>query len=483
MAYLMEDSGVTKFIKGIPIDLPNWAWYVYQTGESGKKALEELSKPDTKWQVLVEPVSVNYLYTNDTFTNNTTNSIKPSMTWEAGSPMPEGATNSNGWTPEIYLATAYKLIYESNRVGGEGGGTYTYKFYNTQLPYSLCLDHEIDMPAWTGAISMGTNHLDGVPAGSIHRIPNYSDISGQGVSIASIDVTGFSLPPIHTYWEPNGTPGNTEPPSDDNGTSGECVIKKLYYTQIIASDGTILTEATDYHHFEQSGTTNYISIDTEEDYEIEGWKTSDSSSSLTTKEQFTSISASRNGSSSETITLDAATGEKYLYVLLKKTEIDDTPHEDYDFRLEQSQITKRVTFLEGMGPANTPDLITHNFTWTAPAPTQTSCTANGGKGHHLKCDKEFDTEGVPGVRHNHADHSDEISYYACGYTYSCAARCKKPHEHHTHDDSCIRYKKLTCTTPICKSGCKIKHTHHFAHTDSRCYTVCTKVWDVVPVKR
>lgn len=353
--------------------------------------------------------------------------------------------------------------YNNKGISGLEGSTVNWKWFQATAGSMILKEDEAGIVVPTGNTMIG----------SITSSEAATQTNGYGIII-----THISAPPIHTFG--GGTPGNTETPDPSYPTTGDCTIKKLYYTQIISSDGTILTEATDYHHFEQSGTTNYISIDTEEDYEIEGWKTSDSSSSLTTKEQFTSISASRNGSSSETITLDETTGEKYLYVLLKKTEIDDTPHEDYDFRLEQSQITKRVTFLEGMGPANTPDLITHNFTWTAPAPTITSCTAHGGYGHHLKCDKVWDVAPVEGVPHNHASHSDEISYYACGYTYSCSAGCTKSHTHHTHSDSCIGYKKLTHTT-LCPSGCTTRHTHHFSHTDS-CYTVCNKVWDVAPVE-
>lgn len=351
--------------------------------------------------------------------------------------------------------------YNTKGISGLEGSTLNWKWFQATAGSMILKEDEAGIVVPTGNTTIGS-----ITSSEASTITN-----GYGIII-----THISAPPIHTFG--GSTPGNTETPDPNYPTTGDCTIKKLYYTQKISSDGTIIEEATDYFSYTQTETTNYISIDNEEGYEIEGWKTSDSSSSLTTKEQFTSISASRNGSSSETITLDADTGEKYLYVLLKKTEIDDTPHEDYDFRLEQSQITKRVTFLEGMGPANTPDLITHNFTWTAPAPSQTSCTAHGGKGHHLDCDTEFDTEGVPGVPHNHADHSDEISYYKCPYTYSCAAGCKKPHKHHTHDDGCIGYKKLTHTT-LCPSGCTTRHTHHFSHTDS-CYTVCNKVWDVAP---
>lgn len=415
MAYLMEDSGLTKMIKGNPVDLPNWAYFVYISG-GGISALEQLAKPDTKWSVIVEPVSVNYMYTNNTFANDTVDAT--GMQWAAGSPMPAGATNEDGWSPIAYIGTGYRLIDVSNNVTGQvGGGTYTYKLYNKQLPFSLCLAEDIEIASYIGGMEGAKETYTGLTS-SVHRIGSAREIGSEGIAMASIDITGFSLPPIHTFDGTN-TPGNTEPPSDDNGTSGECTIKKLYYTQEIASDGTILTEATDYHHFTQSGTTNYISIDTEEDYEIEGWKTSSSDRTFTQKSHYDGISpVKHSGASSEIITLDETTGEKYLYVLYKKTEVNPNPPDPWDFQLKQSQITKRVTFLESSGPANTSSLVAHAFTWTAPAPSKTSCTSHGGNGHHLNCTKVWDEEpraasgtpgtpgydaGSSGVAHSHSD--------------------------------------------------------------------------------
>lgn len=268
----------------------------------------------------------------------------------------------------------------------------------------------------------------GVPAASrAGSEATVDEIKSSGWNFAVIKV---QVPPIHTYWEANGTPGDTEPPSDDNGTSGDCTIKKLYYTQEIASDGTILEEATDYHWFEQTGTTAYISIDAEEGYEIDGWKASSANRSLRQKSDYAAVHPIiHSGDSAQEILLDKDNGEKYLYILYKKTEIEENPPTDYDFRLEQSQITKRVTFLEGAGPANTPSLVAHAFTWTAPAPSKTSCTAHGGNGHHLNCSKTWDTEPVAGVAHTH--------------TPSCPADCNKEWDTapvagvaHSHGDSC-----------------------------------------------
>lgn len=241
----------------------------------------------------------------------------------------------------------------------------------------------------------------GVPAASrAGSEATVDEIKSSGWNFAVIKV---QVPPIHTYWEANGTPGDTEPPSDDNGTSGPCVIRKLYYTEKIASDGTIIEAATDYHWFERTGTTAYISIDTEEGYEIEGWKASSANRSLRQKSDYAAVHPIiHSGDSAQEILLDKDNGEKYLYIIYKKTEIEENPPQEWDFRLEQSQITKRVTFLEGNGPANTPSLITHNFTWTAPAPSITSCQSHGGNGHHLNCSTVWDEEpraasGTPGT--------------------------------------------------------------------------------------
>lgn len=415
MAYLMEDSGAKLNIKGVLQPLPNWAYFVFISG-GGTRALEQLAKPDTKWSAIVEPVSVNYMYTNNTFANDTIDATK--MEWKAGSPMPAGATNEDGWSPIAYIGTGYRLIDVSdNAAGQEGGGRYTYKLYNKQLPFSLCLSEDIEVASYVGGGFGAKATYKGLTS-SVYRIGSAREIGSEGIAMASIDISGFALPPLHTYDSSKGTPGNTETPSEDNGTSGDCTIKKLYYTQKISSDGTILEEATDYHPYTQTGTTAYISIDAEEGYEIEGWKTSTTNTTLNTKEKFNSITPTHKGTSSQEILLDQDTGEKYLYILYKKTEVNPNPPQPYDFQIQQSQITKRVSFMTPDANSTTQQLFTHNFTWTAPAPTITSCQSHGGNGHHLYCDTEWDEEpreasgtpgtpgydaGSPGVRHTHSN--------------------------------------------------------------------------------
>lgn len=293
--------------------------------------------------------------------------------------------------------------YNSKGITGLEGSTLNWKWFQATAGSMILQESTAGINVPAGNVSIG----------SISS--SEASIQNNGYAIIMLKV---SLPPIHTYDSSKGTPGNTQTPDPNDGTDGECTIKKLYYTQELASDGTILTEAKDYHPYTQTSTTAYISIDTESEYEIEGWKTSTTNTTLNTKEQFNSITPTHKGTSSQEILLDQDTGEKYLYILYKKTEVNPNPSQPYDFQLQQSQITKRVTFLDGTGPANTSSLFTHNFTWTAPAPTQTSCTSHGGNGHHLYCDTEWDEEpreasgtpgtpgynpGSSGVRHSHSN--------------------------------------------------------------------------------
>ena len=299
--------------------------------------------------------------------------------------------------------------YSSKGITGLEGSTLNWKWFQATAGSMILQESTAGINVPEGNVSIG----------SISS--SEASIQNNGYAIIMLKV---SLPPIHTYDSSKGTPGNTQTPDPNDGTDGDCTIKKLYYTQELSTDGTILTEAKDYHPYTQTSTTAYISIDTESEYEIEGWKTSTNTTTLNTKEQFNSITPTHTGTSSQEILLDQDNGEKYLYILYKKTEVNPNPPQPYDFQLQQSQITKRVSFMTPDANSTTQQLFTHSFTWTAPAPSKTSCTANSNKGH-LKCTTS----------------------------------------EHTHSDSCYTEdadgnKSLTCTTS--------EHTH----TDS-CYEKCS----------
>lgn len=405
-------------------------WYFYASLIIGTSRTDEVMKDilnsKSHWTIAAEPVSIQYIYSNSTYNTSGTDTL--GHEYSAGDPLPAGSDpDSAEATPTIYCATAKRLaIYQQARhqfpycsANADNGGTYTYKFLNMALPWSMCLEHEQEVASYAGG-AVANTHPWAPPTGNGERLTT-NQIASQSYAtgIYFIDVSAM-VPPIHTYDSSKGTPGNTETPSPDNGTDGDCTIKKLYYTQELASDGTILTEAKDYHPYTQTSTTAYISIDTESEYEIEGWKTSTTNTTLNTKEQFNSITPTHTGTSSQEILLDQDNGEKYLYILYKKTEVNPNPPQPYDFQLQQSQITKRVSFMTPDANSTTQQLFTHNFTWTAPVPSQTSCTSHGGNGHHLGCGK--------------SEHSHGSSCYSTDALGNKSLNCST--EEHSHSNSC-----------------------------------------------
>lgn len=490
MNYLTSDAGFDISINGVPMPCPRWADYVRQV-PGGGEALKRLSEPNTKWQVIVEPVSVNYLYTEDTFPSDVEkidNVVAGGghQSFAAGSPVPLGSWQGERYLPRVFIGTARNLLKQSNNIE-PGGSQYTYKFYNKQFPYSICLSNDIEVPIFVGGGAAGYRTIHGVSlSGAIPRLSSNISIE-EGIGLASIEISAISLPPIHTF-DGRNTPGNTEDPDTDEGKNGPCTIKKLYYTETLYQDGTVKEDADpQYRYFERvattetNGTTAYVSIDEEEGYEIELWKRSTENATFRTKEDMNDIHTNQSGTSSGIQRLMQMTNgnDKYLYILYKKVVVLDEEESEHDFELQESQVTKRVKFA-----ITNEDGTSHSFSWTSPAHSPTSCSSHGGYGHHLNCSTEWDVAPVTGVAHNHAA-SGETSYYDCGYSYSCPTGCTINHTHHTHvntDAGCLGYKKLKHTT-LCSATCTTNHTHHYTHNinSTTCYEVCTKVWDVAPV--
>ena len=405
-------------------------WYKYASIIIGTSRTDEVMKDilnsKSHWTIAAEPVSIQYIYSNSTYNTSGTDTL--GHEYSAGDPLPAGSDpDSAEATPTIYCATAKRLaIYQQARhqfpycsANADNGGTYTYKFLNMALPWSMCLEHEQEVASYAGG-AVANTHPWAPPTGNGERLTT-NQIASQSYAtgIYFIDVSAM-VPPLHTYDESKGTPGNTETPTTGL-TDGDCTIKKLYYTQKISSDGTILEEATDYHPYTQTGTTAYISIDAEEGYEIEGWKASSTNRSFRQKSDYTAVSpVLHTGTSSQEILLDQDTGEKYLYILYKKTEVNPNPPQPYDFQLQQSQITKRVSFMTPDANSTTQQLFTHNFTWTAPAPTITTCQSHGDNGHHLGCGK--------------SEHSHGSGCYSTDALGNSSLDCST--EEHSHSNSC-----------------------------------------------
>lgn len=116
---------------------------------------------------LAEPVSIQYIYSNSTYNTSGTDTLEHE--YSAGDPLPAGSDpDSAEATPTIYCATAKRLaIYQQARhqfpycsANADNGGTYTYKFLNMALPWSMCLEHEQEVASYAGGATWKSNQHD-----------------------------------------------------------------------------------------------------------------------------------------------------------------------------------------------------------------------------------------------------------------------------------------------------------------------------------
>lgn len=305
-------------------EVPYWLKYAYMiAGDDLDKIMQEIMKDDSHWVIVAEPVSIQYIYSNSKCSEAQAGTDALGHTRVKGDPLPAGTGKGKNFQPYIFCGTAYNLeheqTYSSHFVDGKAnsssGGTYTYKFLNMALPWSMCLERDQEVGRYGGGAEWSTDTWS-APTGDGERLDGSSIASvGYATALYFIDVSVLK-PPIHTFNDKD-TPGPPEVPDPKKFTNGECVIKKLYYTEELNADGTIKTEAKDYHHYEQKSTTNYISVDGEEGYELVGWKSSSSDMSLTQKSHFDAIPAVMSGTSPEVIKIQThpTSSDTYLYVL------------------------------------------------------------------------------------------------------------------------------------------------------------------------
>lgn len=189
----------------------------------------------------------------------------------------------------------FAMQYGSKGISGLSGSVLNWKWFQATAGSMILQESEAGITVPSGNTSIG----------SISSSEASTRTNGYGIIM-----THISLPPIHTYG--GSTPGNTENP--DPPKDGKCTIKKLYYTEVLNPDGTIAEAEKDKHKFSRSKTTNYISVDNESGYVLEGWKASSKSHSLNSKRDFKSIgSVTQQGTSSSVITIGA---QDNLYVLM-----------------------------------------------------------------------------------------------------------------------------------------------------------------------
>jgi hypothetical protein len=285
MSWLIADSGYTLEVGTSQYILPNWAYLVCQSGNEVEltKFLEADSKDQNQWHVFVEPVTMCFIYTSDTFEEDTPAPVwcgfEDNM-WKKGDPKPAGSDEDGVWIPRVFACDSVEML-ASIKVwsGSDNGNSHTEWLLQRQLPFSLTLANDVEVKTHSfgfGLFSTNTVTLSACKDTDVRTL-SYTGRSmtyiEQGIGIACLEIDAFK-DPIHTYWESNGTPGDPEPTGDNSGgsgggsgggKSGTSKIYKHYYTVTTTydSDGTTVkdlkVEKEDTRH--EDNTTDFISVD------------------------------------------------------------------------------------------------------------------------------------------------------------------------------------------------------------------------------
>lgn len=204
--------------------------------------------------------------------------------------------------------------------------------------------------------------------------------------------------PVQTTADEPKIPTPHPAPVESNGNFS---IIKNYRTK-----DTTTNTLTDDGCFTTSNLGNQITIENERDYQVVGWATSSSTSTIDSI-TWSVPSPITQGTTPTTVTLEGT--EKSLYLLLEKTEEEPPEVEDYNYKLTQSSITRRVNFTTPDHRLSMPHIENHNFKWIIPA-HQTSC---------------------PGHTFTDACHGQHIGPHTEDCPEACSSTCTKAHTHNT----------------------------------------------------
>jgi type II secretory pathway pseudopilin PulG len=360
-------SAVIK-INGEEYTYQNWMDLIVQDTDAATfmsilQPLVDSVNDDLSWHVFFEPVSIDYLYTDNYFSSSTTDGYGRS--YSAGDPIPSYTGDLNGeWYPTVYRCCANQFLQSLKTYVNRDTGTsdLTYKFYNQQLPFSLCLEDEIVLKsAHSGEVYADLKECTTtIPTGYSNRLTVYSEqwnnqygCTLNGIGVSSIDLKMF-LVPIHTYHVTQGSPGNSEETDDD--TSGTCTIVKHYYTvtKTYDSDGNLTDiKYEDTGRYVRYQTTNYVVVMDEASisgYQLIEWATSDSELTVSVPNQgeegtikFTNTANSKDKGTEPKDDLYSQQDFINLILVNEETDQDEDDLDDY-FEITESTLTKRVNF-------------------------------------------------------------------------------------------------------------------------------------------
>lgn len=208
-------------------------------------------------------------------------------------------------------------------------------------------------------------------------------------------------------------PQQPSPHKAPKESTGDVTIVKNYRTK----EGSNLT---DDGCFTITNVSSDITVESEQKYQVVGWATSSSASTIDSI-TWSVTSPIKQGTTPTTVTLEST--EKCLYVLLEKTEEPEPEAPaDYNYKLTESSITRRVFFTNPDNRLTLPYIENHTFKWIIPA-HQTSCPGN-----HPFTD---------------ACHGQHIGPHTASCPTACSSTCTKEH---THSDGCSDPHYYDCGT-------------------------------------
>ena len=250
---------------------------------------------------------------------------------------------------------------------------------------------------------------------SDYRMPD-EQVPSFGVALAVFKAKDD----IQTTCDEPQQPSPHKAPVESNGNFS--IIKnyrtKDTTTNTLKDDGCFVTQ----------NVSSDITIESEQKYQVVGWKvTSTASTSVDSINWNPPGSTQAQGTTASTVTIQDP--YKCLYVLLEKTEEPEPEAPaDYNYKLTESSITRRVHFSNPDNPLsnmNNPYIYNHTFKWVIPA-HQTSCSGN-----HPFTD---------------ACHGQHIGPHTASCEKGCPATCTQEHPTGSHIEACSDPHYYDCGT-------------------------------------
>ena len=304
--------------------------FLLSEGNEGKKAYdivkvlwgeEEATKWNQRERVLVfEPVYWNMVYENGVGTG----------IWQCGT--------ANWWGEYQHV----------NGINADDVGDKWINKYTNNL-YAHCVQFEIGIP------SIGITA--GYPTGLVTNTEMANKGLGYGIGVVWNDNNS-----IHTYWEVNGSPGDPEP---RDGKEGLCNIVKGYYEENLTTGAKVPVGEGIYT---EELVTNQIVISNEPGFELVEWRISDTTSSSLDPTNWVPPGNTTSPSTTPT-TVQLISPQSCVYVLLKRSYEEPSEDIDYNFKITESQITRRVHFSKPDVQGTMPKIQDYKFLFQNPAHT------------------------------------------------------------------------------------------------------------------